>query len=117
MVNIDGTFILDVKIDVGGKVLGIHKDGELIFLFDDGDKLTINSLNGYVGARGAGAVGLGGSNSIGINARYSFQIADDYKLLQTKTVSKYRVYFTDGYIDFEPNKAQSSTIQKLFQLF
>ena len=117
VIEIDGIFFLDAKIDVGGKVLAIHNEGELIFLFSDGERLTLNSLSSYLGSRGAGAVGLSGSNSMGIQARYGFAKENDYKILQTKTVSRYRVYFTDGYTDFEPNRSQSSNIQNLFKLF
>ena len=114
--KIDNFFILDVKIDIGNKVLGIYRDAELIFLFDNGDRLTLKSRDGFVGGRGQGAVGLSGSQSWGIHARYNLT-QDDIKVLQNETVSKFRVSFTDGFRDFEPNRRQSARIQGLFQLF
>lgn len=97
---IDDDIYLNVKMMQGnGSVFAIAEEAKLMLMFEDKSVLELQSLTYEIASRGAGAIGLAGSNAHGINATYVTGQDDWLSVLQKELITKVRIYTTDGYID------------------
>lgn len=104
--SINKTIYFDVKL-MFGKVFAIDEDAELMFKLDNGEILKLYNLKYVITEIGAGATGLNGSATPGIQTSY-VQKDSDISILKEHDIVKFRIYTTDGYreSDIKPKTAQ-----------
>lgn len=92
-------------------VIAISEGAKLMFIMDDKSIYELNSLSYEISSRGAGATGVSGSNTPGINIQYISNEDEDFTVLRDKLVAKMRIYTTDGYIDSEIEESDAKVLQ------
>ena len=112
-------FAMDIKINGVPFLCSIDKGAEIIFLFNEGGKVTLNAHETVLSKKGAGVKSsVNISEVYGLNPLYIIGKPNaDFTTFKEQTINKFRVYRSDGYIDYTVNKKQAATIQKMFQLF
>lgn len=117
--NIDDHYFLNLKMMIGSsnpKVFSIHEGDKLMFKLSNEEIVELLSSSSEITCTGCGSTGLIGSAAQGINISYIIT-KEQFDKLKSTSVSKLRVYTTDGYVENDVKEKHSKTIQKAFQLF
>ena len=112
-------YAIDLKINNVPIMTTIDKDAEIIFLFSGGGRVTLKAHEGAISNRGLGVIARANISQVnGINPKYPFETPNaDFKTFQEQVVDRFRIYYSQGYVDYTVNNRQSRTIQNLFKLF
>lgn len=108
--------IFELKIRRGGLFFTISASQPLMFLMDDGSTVTFYNRQSEISCIGCGAIGLPGSDQLGITALYSMN-KEDIKTLATKRVKNVRIYTDQGYVERKISSNHSHTLQLTFLEF
>jgi len=113
--KVNDSYLFDVKFLGGSKVFSVDKGLVLYLKFDDDEIIKIENSKYTIASYGAGAIGLIGSQSLGV---YLKCIIDKEKLtkLQQKTVVKMRVYTSNGYREVDVKRKYAERFKKLMSL-
>lgn len=107
--------LFDFKIIQGGKVLGMKKGEEMMLKLENGEIVTLTSLESATSCVGCGSTNIVGSAAQGISVTYS--LSDEaYSKLTGNKVDKVRIYTTDGYLEKEVKDKAANTLQTTLSL-
>lgn len=97
-------------------ICSIPKDASLYFKLDNDSIVQIHATEYSISGRGNGAIGLAGSNAMGIEAEYLLT-GDALNTLKNGNVTKIRYYLSDTYVEFDVKKSFSIKLRATFNLF
>lgn len=90
-----------INLNVQSNYSLCFSDNIVIFLFENGEKLTLKQFS---------KTDCGATN----NVQFSFT-EEDLDTLKNNIISEFRMYATDGYIDFEMKKKAKKIVQETFK--
>lgn len=112
----DSIAILNLKLTVGpGRVHAIDKGGIFFLKLSDNSIVELRNIEYSISCTGCGARGLGGSGAQGTKTSYSLDKSQIAKLRKS-SVSKIRIYTTNGYIESEVNSNRNDVIKQSLNL-
>jgi len=117
--QVNDIMTFDLKIILGagrGEVFSIKEGDELMFLMEGGEVIKLQNIEHQITCMGCGAVGLAGSERMGISVSYLLT-KDAFEKLKSGTSVKLRVYTSIGYTEFELNEQQKIRLKTALGLF
>lgn len=115
--EIDNTIFLFFRMGTGSgnKAYSVEK-GEVLFLkFTDDEVLKLTNHQYQITSVGGGAIGLIGSNGLGLELSCLID-QEILSKLKEKTIAKVRVYTSEGYAEAEVNKKHAENFKDLAKL-
>ena len=97
----EGNITSYINLNVQSNYSICFSQGQVIFLFENGEKLTLNQ-----------------SSKLDCNTKNNVQFhltMEELKILSNNIISEFRIYTTDGYIDFEMKKKAKKIVQETFK--
>lgn len=108
----NGIQVLDFKLFYDNAIV-IADDCKLMFKSTTDEIGTFLPIGIYSGTKGGGAVGISGSGSWGISAKYK----GDLSYFANNTAKLMRIYATDFYLDKKLSESDGKKLQRLYELF
>lgn len=108
---IDSLYVLDFKLNYKNKIFSISEGDKLMLKFDDGMVLNLECSNYAITGIGDASIGYKGSEAPGIYTHYQI-FYSELLLLESKTVTKFRVETSDGYIEGETDTNSKQALRK-----
>lgn len=105
--NIDNSYYFDFKY-MDGSVFSVEKGAKLMFKLENDSIYSLENLEYGITGYGDGAIGLVGSQGMGIKLSYVSLDDPNFEILGNKKVKKLRFYTSKGYVeeDLKPEKAK-----------
>ncbi|WP_353119446.1 hypothetical protein [Myroides odoratus] len=97
----EGNITSYINLNVQSSYSLCFSQGQVIFLFENGEKLILNQ-----------------SSKLDCNTKNNVQFlftVEELKILSNNIISEFRMYTTDGYIDFEMKKKAKKIVQETFK--
>ncbi len=114
--KIDSSYFLELKIMMNNTVFAINKDANLMLKLNNDSLITLKNSDYQITTIGEGAIGYMGSAGLGLHAIYLGLNKSTISVLTAAVLSKVRIYFTDGYKDFERKEKKASLIKNALLL-
>jgi len=108
--RIDSSFYLNLRYVCRGAC--VMAEGDKFMLKLDNDSIiALPNLKLAAGCIGCGATGLPGSNALGLDLSFPITV-DQLKDLCSHTITKVRLYLTDGYVEASPSSGNAQNLRK-----
>jgi hypothetical protein len=108
LLKVNDNYYLRFKIMLAsGGVFAIGKDEKLMLKLQNNDMITLLNLEYAITNYGGGAIGLIGSNALGLEVDYKISV-EQLNTLKNNKLSKIRIYTTKDYLEAEINKNKAS---------
>lgn len=106
---VNGVLKMNVKI-MDEKIHAIREGAPLMFKLSNDSIIQFDNIEYTIGCTGCGAIGISGSNTPGTESHYEIS-NEKLSLLQKITVSKFRIYFTEGYLECNIKPGSAETLK------
>lgn len=114
--RINGLVYLNTKLHFeNNKVFAVDEDGIFMLKLTSGEVMELEINEFKVTSRGGSAIGILGSDNMGMQLSYYLTDEDIIKLKSDPPV-KFRVYTTDGYTENDTGKKTAKRLIKMFTL-
>tara|TARA_R110000851_G_scaffold157058_4_gene299844 strand:- start:11494 stop:11982 length:489 start_codon:yes stop_codon:yes gene_type:complete len=113
--KIDSVYIFDVKLMGGNKVFSVDKGENLYIKLDDDEIIKIYNTEYELSNYGEGAVGILGSQSLGVYLKCSIR-KEQLKKLREKKIIKIRLYSSNGYREADVKSKHAKKFIKMMNL-
>ena len=113
--KIDSLYIFDVKLMGGSKVFSVEKGEVLYFKFEDDEIIKIYNTEYELSNYGAGAIGLLGSDALGVYLKCLID-NEQLKKLRNKSLIKIRFYSSNGYREVDVQKKHAEQFMTMMRL-
>jgi hypothetical protein len=113
--KVDNTILFVFKMMTQNKVYSVDKGEVLYFKFSDDEILKISNSKYELTTHGGGAIGLAGSNMLGVELTCIIN-EEILSILQNKTLVKVRVYTSNGYVEAEVKIKEAENFKQLANL-
>ncbi|HQX30613.1 MAG: hypothetical protein IPI00_15440 [Flavobacteriales bacterium] len=107
--------VIELKMIRSNTVYSIDESANLMFLFANGDVVTLHNNEFALTCSGCGATGFVGSTGMGTHTRYPIG-EEDIAKMSKDTIAKVRIYTNDGYIERDVSNKESAMVQKMLAL-
>ena len=99
--KINENLYFDLKLMIGGgEVFSIDEGDQFMLKLENDEIVKLSNLEFTITCTGCGARGISGSAAQGIQVTYPIT-PEQFNMLKNNTVSKIRIYTSDGYIENE----------------
>lgn len=112
--KIEETGYLSIKIFTQG-VTSVTKDHEILLMAENGEILTLHSLEYVISGYGDGANGLIGSKVLGMNITCVLS-EKDINFLKDNVIKKVRINSSNGYMEEALKAKKASKLQDMMKL-
>ncbi len=94
-------------------ILAVDEGASIMFLDKDGETYEFANSEYTIAERGAGTVGISGTEQPGLN----LYVLGDCSVFEDKLMTDIRIQTTDGYVDFKIMELQSKALAKTYKVF
>lgn len=113
--KIEGTYFLGLKV-ITMTVCSVSENNKISFLFDDGSVLELENMKYAISGYGDGAIGLSGSQALGLSLNLILS-NENLEILKNKTIVKIRINTSKGFIEDKVKEKNSVILKKMLSLF
>ncbi len=113
--KIDNRYVFDVKLMGGSKVFSVDEGNNLLLKLENEEIIEIFNKNYELSNYGEGAIGIIGSQSLGVFLKCSISHEQLQKLRQKK-LEKIRLNSSNGYREAEVKSKQAEKFMKMMNL-
>lgn len=113
--KIDSRYIFDVKLMGGSKIFSVDKGKTLFLKLENEDIIEIYNTEYELSNYGDGAIGLIGSQALGVHLKCSIN-SEQLEKLRKKNLVKIRLYSSIGYREMDIKEKQAEKFMEMMNL-